>query len=172
MPPALPGDSYQHPPLIRRETVSVAALPYTGGVPLKTSLPVDIERRLSTLGAALAAATPDIEFAYLFGSASAGGMTPRSDIDLATYVSESADALLTRLETSRIAAGHLGTDAIDIVVLNTAPIALAGRVLTSRRVLLDRRPFLRHQYESLTARMFQDFRIREHRLLAERFARG
>ena len=141
-------------------------------MPLKTGVPIDIESRLRTLGAALAAASPDIEFAYLFGSASTGDMTPRSDIDVAIYVSESADAHQTRLETSRIAAGHLGTDAIDIVLLNAAPIALAGRVLTSRRVLLDRRPFLRHRFESLTARMFQDFRIREHRLLAERFGRG
>lgn len=147
-------------------------LPYTGAVPLKTALPTDIERRLSTLGAALAAACPDIEFAYLFGSASTGRVTPRSDIDLAIYVSESADTHLVRLETSRIAAAHLGTDAIDIVLLNTAPVALAGRVLTSRTVVVDRRPFLRHRYESLTARLFQDFRIRERRLLSERYARG
>jgi predicted nucleotidyltransferase len=141
-------------------------------VPLKTSVPADIERRLSTLGPALAAACPDIEFAYLFGSASTGQATSRSDIDLAIYLSDSADTAFTRLEAGRLAAHHLGTDAIDIVVLNTAPTALAGRVLTSRRVLIDRRPFVRHRYESLTARLFQDFRIREHRFLARRYARG
>lgn len=47
-----------------------------------------------------------------------------------------------------------------------------GRVLTTRRVLLDRDPFARHRYESLQARMFQDFRIREHRLLAARQRHG
>jgi hypothetical protein len=131
-----------------------------------------MEQRLPTLGSTLAAACPDIEFAYLFGSAATGRTTPRSDIDLAIYVSESADAQLVRLETSRIAAVHLGTDAIDIVLLNTAPIAVAGRVLTSRQVMIDRRPFVRHQYESRAARLFQDFKIREHRLLAERYADG
>lgn len=141
-------------------------------MPLKTALPSDVERRLSTLGAELAAACPDIEFAYLFGSVSTGRTTERSDIDLAIYVSESVDAQLARLETSRIVASHLGTDAVDIVLLNAAPIAVAGRVLTTRRVLVDRRPFLRHRYESLTARLFQDFRIREHRLLAARYPRG
>jgi predicted nucleotidyltransferase len=138
----------------------------------KTAVPADIEQRLPTFGGALADACEDVEFAYLFGSASTGRVTPRSDIDLAIYVSESADAHLVRLEASRVAARHLGTDAIDIVLLNTAPVALAGRVLTSRVVVVDRHPFLRHRYESLVARLFQDFRIREHRILAERYKRG
>jgi len=141
-------------------------------MPLKTRVPADIEGRLSTLGDVLAAGCPAIDFAYVFGSTGTAHATPRSDVDLAIYVADSADPHFTRLETSRIAARHLGTDAIDIVVLNTAPVALAGRVLTSRRVIVDRRPFLRHRYESLTARLFQDFRIRERRLLAERYGRG
>jgi len=141
-------------------------------VPLKTSIPADIALRLESLGPALAAACPAIEFAYLFGSAGTGRTTPRSDIDLAIYVTESADLHRVRLEASRVAARHLQTDAIDVVLLNTAPVALAGRVLTSRRVIVDRRPFVRHRYESYTARLFQDFRIREHRLLAARYARG
>jgi hypothetical protein len=66
----------------------------------------------------------------------------------------------------------MGTDAIDVVLLNMVPVAVAGRVLGTRHVLLDRDPFARHRYESATARLFQDFRIREHRLLAEREAHG
>ena len=93
-------------------------------------------------------------------------------LDLAIYVAESAEAQVVRLEAARLAARHLATDAVDLVLLNTAPIALAGRVLTSRRVIVDRLPFQRHQYESLTIRMFHDFRIREHRILHERYARG
>jgi len=141
-------------------------------VPVKATVPDDIDRRLDTLGDALAADCPEIEFAYLFGSASTGDRTPRSDIDLAIYVSESADECAARLETGRIAGRHLGTDAVDVVLLNFAPTALAGRILTSRRVIVDRRPFTRHRFESRVARQFQDFRIREHRLLAERFPRG
>lgn len=159
-------------PIQCSHSICAFEVPYTGAVPLKTSVPADLERRLFTLGDRVAAACPEIEFAYLFGSAGTARATPRSDVDLAIYVSRSADPHRSRLETSRIAARHLGTDAIDIVVLNTAPVALAGRVLMSRQVIVDRRPFLRHQYESLTARLFQDFRIRERRLLAERYARG
>ena len=159
-------ESFGFPPL------PVVKLPYTGRMPLQTRVPVDIERRLSTLGDRLVAACPDVEFAYVFGSAGTARSTPGSDVDLAIYVSEAADPHLSRLEVGRLAAHHLGTDAIDVVLLNTAPVALAGRVLTSRRVIVDQQPFVRHAYESRTARLFQDFRLREHRLLAERYARG
>ncbi len=111
-------------------------------------------------------------FAYVFGSIDTSRRTPRSDVDLAIYVEDTADLDDVRLSIAAAASKHLRTDAVDVVLLNNAPLSVAGRVLTTRRVILDRRPFLRHQYESVTARMFSDFRIREHRLLAERFARG
>ncbi len=135
-------------------------------------LPADLDDRLASLGEAIVAAGPDVEFAYLFGSAASGARTARSDIDLAIFVSGDADAEEVRLEAARAASIHLRTDAIDIVLLNSAPLSLAGRILTTRRVLADRVPFARHQYESATARMFQDFRVRERRLLAARYAHG
>jgi predicted nucleotidyltransferase len=141
-------------------------------VPLKVTLPSDVNRRLVGLGDAIAAAAQDILFAYVFGSASTGALTPRSDIDIAVFVAPGADAHAVRLAVARAAARQMGTDAIDVVVLNAAPVAVAGRVLGTRQVVLDRDPFSRHRYESATARLFQDFRIREHRLLAERSAHG
>jgi predicted nucleotidyltransferase len=137
-------------------------------VPLKLTLPADLAERLSGLGEALAAASDDIVFAYLFGSVSTGQTTGQSDVDIAIYCVPGSDVHSARLAATRAASKHLGTDALDLVVLNTALISLAGRVLTTRRVLLDRDPPVRHQYESLHARMFQDFRIREHRILAGR----
>lgn len=55
--------------------------------------------------------------------------------------------------------------------LNAAPLSLAGRILTTRKALVDRQPHQRHLFESLTARQFADFRFREHRLL-EMMTRG
>ncbi len=124
------------------------------------------------LGEAIAASCPGVLFAYLFGSAATGLLTPRSDVDLAVFVASGADGHATRLAVARVAAQQLGTDAIDVVLLNRAPVSVAGRVLGTRRVLLDRDPYARHRYESLTARLFQDFRLREHRILAERAAHG
>lgn len=133
---------------------------------------MDIDGRLGGLADAIAAASADVQFAYLFGSAATGRLTPRSDVDVAIFVSPQAEAHAVRLDVMRAVTRHLSTDAVDIVVLNSAPVAPAGRILTTRRVLLDRAPFARHRYESLTARMFHDFRIREHQLLARRYARG
>jgi predicted nucleotidyltransferase len=145
---------------------------YTGAVPLRATLPADIEARLGGLGEAIAASCPGVLFVYVFGSAVTGLLTPRSDVDLAVFVAPDADAHAVQLAVARVAARQLATDAIDVVLLNTAPVSVAGRVLGSRRVLLDRDPYARHRYESATARLFQDFRIREHRLLAERATRG
>ena len=145
---------------------------YTGAVPLKLTLPPDLESRLAGLGDAISAATPDVQFAYLFGSVATGARTPLSDIDIAVFATPGTDRHAAQLAVARAAARQLGTDAIDVVLLNTAPVSLAGRVLGSRRVLLDRDPFARHRYESATARLFQDFLIREHRVLTERAAHG
>jgi hypothetical protein len=58
------------------------------------------------------------------------------------------------------------------VVLNRAPTSLAGRILRNRRVLVDKDPFRRHAYESLTLRQFFDFRFREEAVLAGRYGIG
>jgi len=134
-------------------------------------LPSDIGQRLSTLAQALERC-PSVIFAYLFGGAAAGRLTPLSDIDVAVYHDDTADPVDARLEAIRVVTTHLATDEVDVVVLNTASTALVGRVLTTRRVILDRDPFLRHRFESLALREFFDFRIFERRLLERRARRG
>ena len=136
------------------------------------TLPSDLEARVAGLGEAIAASCPGVLFVYLFGSAATGTRTPRSDVDLAVFVAPGVDAHAAQLAVARTAARQLGTDAVDVVLLNPAPVSVAGRVLGTRRVLLDRDPYARHRYESSTARLFQDFRIRERRVLAERTAHG
>lgn len=115
---------------------------------------------------------PFVTFAYLFGSVATGRAGARSDVDIAVYLEDTADSFEARLDIASRASLHLATDRVDVVVLNSAPLSLAGRILQTRQVLLDRDPFARHRYESITARMFHDFRIREHRILAERAGHG
>ena len=134
-------------------------------------LPQGIEERLATLGHALEAC-PDVVFAYLFGSAATGNLRPLSDVDIAVYLDETADPVDVRLDVLGMVTKHLGTDEVDLVVLNTAPTALSGRILGTRRVILDREPFRRHRFESLALRKFFDFRSVEHRLLSQKYARG
>lgn len=107
----------------------------------------------------------DVVFAYIFGSRATGHAGAASDVDVALRLRSGVDAFEARLRLLGELQRALGTDAVDLIVLDEAPLSLAGRVLTTRRVIVDRDPYARHRYESLTARMFADFRIREHRLL-------
>jgi len=135
------------------------------------SLPKDIEERIATLGEALTV-RPSIVFAYLFGGAAESRRTPLSDVDVAVFLEEDCDAIEERLEITRCLTRHLGTDEVDLVVLNSAPISLVGRILGTRRVVLDRDPFRRHRFESAKLREFFDFRVFERRHLALRFGDG
>ena len=134
-------------------------------------LPVEIEHRVATLGTLLDV-QPAVRFAYVFGGAGRGDLRPLSDIDVAVYLDDAVDPVHARLELIRVLTQHLGTDEVDLVILNHAPTALRGRILQSRRVLVDKEPFLRHRFESLALRTFLDFRIFERRFLDARFARG
>ena len=103
------------------------------------SLTMD-ERLLAHLTQALAQRDEVLE-AYLFGSHARGQARADSDIDVAVYVDESAAdeghwGYRAELTTDLMAA--LGTDAVDVVVLNEAPILLYHRVLRDGVRLLSR----------------------------------
>jgi uncharacterized protein len=121
--------------------------------------------------------TPVI-FAYLFGSQTTGRTHARSDVDVAVYV-ELANGeqpgldltldLIGKFET----AAHLGN--VDLVVLNAAPLCLAGRIIQQRVVLYSRDEPARVRFESLKLREFFDFEIHARELdrkFLEDFAHG
>ncbi len=110
-----------------------------------------------------------IVFAYLFGSCARRQETPLSDIDIAVYLVEDADPLEEKLSLMGDLCTRLRRDDIDIVVMNSAPLSLLGRILAHRVVLLDRSPHRRHLFESLTLRKYHDFCIKEKALLERRF---
>ena len=111
-------------------------------------------------------------FAYLFGSLAKGKRTPLSDMDLAVYLDPSAVGPESKLDILLTLGNVLGTDEIDLVVLNTAPTSLTGRILAGKKILVDKNPFLRHDYESLELRKFFDFSIIEKRHLKRRYGIG
>lgn len=103
--------------------------------------PADRETLLAQLGAALAG-RPEVLEAYLFGSRARGEGRPHSDIDVAMYLdpelvdpdrleSDRGDsALVARAaEIGAQLGAALGTNAIDVVVLNSASPLLYHRVL-------------------------------------------
>jgi predicted nucleotidyltransferase len=115
---------------------------------------------------------PDILFAYLFGSFGRGKRLPLSDVDIAVYLKEPTVVQERKMKILGALIDILQTDEIDLVVLNNAPLPLRMRILEGKKVVVDREPFLRHHYESLTMREYFDFSILEGRILNRRFLGG
>jgi len=114
----------------------------------------------------------DILFAYLFGSFGRGKQFPLSDVDIAVYLEEPRELQEKKMEILGALINILQTDEIDLVVLNNAPLPLKMRILESKKVIVDRKPFVRHHYESLTMREYFDFSILEAEILNRRFLSG
>ena len=113
-----------------------------------------------------------VRFAYLFGSHAAGTSRPSSDVDVAVFLDKSSDFMEEKLKIMGSLSEHIGTDAVDVVVLNAAPTSIVGRILSTREVVIDRDPFCRHSFESLALRKYFDFSIKESNILAKRFGVG
>jgi hypothetical protein len=134
-------------------------------------LPVDILEKLPAASRTLEAA-PEVVFAYLFGGLARGAPRPMSDVDIAVYLRDAAGAANIKLMLFDSLADALGTVELDLIILNTAPISLVGRIIQVRKLLADKEPFLRHRFESAKLREFFDFRIREDAFLERRFRDG
>ena len=112
----------------------------------------------------------NIIFAYLFGGLAKHKPNPLSDVDIAVYVKDSRR--LNYLALFSEITDILGTDEVDLVILNDASTSLAGRILQNKKNLVDKQPFLRHEYESLTLRKFFDFAVKERDILQRRYGIG
>ena len=103
--------------------------------------PATVDGRLVARLTQALVARDEILEAYLFGSHARGQARSDSDVDVAVYVDESAAeeghwGYRAELTTDLMAA--LGTDDVDVVVLNDAPILLYHRVLRDGVRLLSR----------------------------------
>lgn len=135
----------------------------------KYKLPDDISGRISGLGD-LFHRDERVSFAYLFGGLVKGAVRPLSDVDIALFLAPGVSAVEAKVDLLGDLADLLGTDEIDLVILNTAPLSLLGRILQTRRVISDKRPLLRHTFESRVMREFFDFKRKEQDILYRRFA--
>jgi uncharacterized protein len=94
---------------------------------------------------------PDVVAAYLFGSQARGEAGPLSDVDLAVWLNDhlEPDRRLSRqLALSAQAASLLGTDEVELVVLNGAPPLLAQRVIRDGELLAERSTMTRVRLET------------------------
>lgn len=111
-------------------------------------------------------------FAYLFGSLARDKALPLSDIDIAIYLKEGADFSQEKMTILRNLIDILGTEEIDLVLLNIAPLTLKARIVGNKKILVDKDPFLRHSFESLVLREYFDFSKKEEDIFKRRFSLG
>lgn len=96
----------------------------------------------------LTGAADEIVCAYLFGSVARGKASTGSDVDLAILLERPAEGRLTDLRFALEAAIERETGIpAQVVVLNDAPPDLVHRVLRDGKLLLDRTPPERLQFE-------------------------
>ncbi len=111
-------------------------------------------------------------FAYLFGSLTKGKVNPLSDIDMALYLKKGTNFAREKMTILRNLIDILGTEEIDLVLLNTAPLTLKARIVENKKILVDKDPFLRHSFESLVLREYFDFSKKEEDIFKRRFSLG
>ena len=100
-----------------------------------------------------------IAFSYLFGSMAKNAITPLSDIDIAVFVDvEKASADLFDLKLKELTALYrlLGTENIDLVFLNDAPLALNSRIVKQGILVFERDEQLRVKFEENIIRDYLD----------------
>jgi len=122
------------------------------------ALPADIDARLTALATAWGD-DPSIAAVYLFGSRAAGSAGPRSDVDLAVVLDGALDdeaRWRKRLDLIGDATQRLGTDAVDVVVLEQAPSVLGQRVLSRGRLIAERDAWRRTRVAEQVMRRYLD----------------
>lgn len=93
-------------------------------------------------------------FAFAHGSQAAGTAGPESDVDVAAWWGDDAPASWD----VALPAG------VDLVVLDGAPLELAGRVALDGRLLFDDDPAARVRWQAQTRLMYLDEEDRQRRL--------
>jgi predicted nucleotidyltransferase len=114
----------------------------------------------------------NVIFAYLFGGLSEGKIKPLSDIDISVYIKNTDNLAEYKLNLFERLTDALSTNELDLIILNTMPTSIAGRILQNKQIITDKDPPIRHAYESLTLRKFFDCRVKEDTLFSMRYGLG
>lgn len=89
-------------------------------------------------------------FAYLHGSQASGHAGPESDIDVAAFFDDPVPATFDVVLP----------DGVDLLVLNSAPLEVAGRIALYGRLILEDDEVARVRWESTTRKIYLDERYR------------
>ena len=120
--------------------------------PEKKMAALALEARLPSLVEKLSA-FPEVTAIYLFGSFARGNPRKMSDVDIAVFTSGGSGKKGPPRHLDYIVAASkaLGTDRLDLVILDSAPLALRHTVFRDGRLLLlrDQEALARFREDSL-----------------------
>jgi len=85
-------------------------------------------------------------FAYLYGSRASGSHRPESDVDIAAYFGDQPPQSFEILLPP----------GVDLLVLDQAPLELAGRVAVGGRLLFEEDQVARVRWEATTRKIYFD----------------
>lgn len=121
---------------------------------------------------------PAIVFAYLFGSHGRGTPHAQSDVDIAVLHEPTLDenqSFDLRLDLIHDLIGLLRTSAVDVIILNQAPLALSYRVFRDGVVLFSRDQQRRILFQADIVSRYLDFKPfidYQDRMIVERARKG
>ena len=107
----------------------------------------------------LVATRPEVLVAYVFGSTASGRARPTSDVDVGVLVSQTVMRRAPstyRLNLMADLGSALRTCDVDVVLLNTAPPALAHNVVCRGTVVSERSHVERVRFQVRTLNRFLD----------------
>jgi predicted nucleotidyltransferase len=106
---------------------------------------------------AILAHEPEVQLVYLYGSQVTGHTGPASDVDLGVYVDRAADGQAVCTRFAHAIATLLGTDRVDVVLLNHTPVELAYAVIAQGERLYERDVATRVEYEAYVMGRYGDY---------------
>jgi hypothetical protein len=99
---------------------------------------------------------------YLFGSQVSGRQSLLSDVDFAVLLHPEiakSERFLKRIELLSKMMTMFGSERVDLVVLNDAPLTLSHKVISSRKILVENNAKMRINFEESIMRKYLDTRI-------------
>jgi len=123
----------------------------TGATILVVDTPIDIENIRGII-----AAEPTVALVYLFGSRAAGNAGPMSDYDFGVVFDHGAEPDEVQAALATALARALGTDRIDLVALNRAPVELAYALIAQGVVVHQRDGAVRRVRQSMVEKNIKE----------------
>jgi uncharacterized protein len=117
---------------------------------------VDIQS-LQRLIETIVSAQAQVRLVYLFGSQAGGEIGPLSDLDLGVLLARDAPAARIRAQLAHLLSVASGGNSVDLIILNQAPIELAYVVIAQGKILYQRDPAERVEYEADVMSRYGDY---------------